>query len=63
MAGESQDDQFALAFREVPVPTIRIIDNGETGFSVTPGWINYPGAGARNDLAYTQAGSGTERAR
>ncbi len=63
VAGESQDDQFALAFREVPVPTIRIIDNGETGFSVTPGWINYPGAGARNDLAYTQAGSGTERAR
>jgi subtilisin family serine protease len=61
-AGEPQDDQFALAFREVPPPQFQIIDNGDPGFGVTSGWINYSGGGAYGDLAFIQSGSGSEKA-
>jgi hypothetical protein len=63
LTGEPQDDQFVLNFREVPPPQTQTIDDGETGFSITSGWVSYLGAGARGDLSYKQAGSGSGKAR
>jgi len=44
-------------------PAPFVIDDGDSNFFATSGWVSYAGAGAQGDLVYKQSGSGAEYAR
>ena len=59
-AGELEDDQFTLVFRQQPpAPEISVIDNGDAGYSSVGGWTTYVGVGAQGDFAYIGVGTGS----
>ncbi len=41
---------------------VRVIDDGDAGYSSTPGWIGYGGQGYQNDVHYTAKGDGSKKA-
>jgi hypothetical protein len=39
-----------------------VIDDGDTAYTATAGWISYSGVGVENDFSYKPAGNGSESA-
>ncbi|WP_435011876.1 S8 family serine peptidase (plasmid) [Tundrisphaera lichenicola] len=60
--GEVPDDRYTTGFRIVAAPAVRVVDDGDAGFSATPGWQPYAGAGWLGDMRFKVAGTGSESA-
>ena len=62
--GDENPFEIVLSANVVDAPVVQIVDDGDSGFSATSGFISYSGHGGRgDDYHYAQNGNGSEIAR
>ena len=62
--GDENPFEIVLSADVVDAPVVQIVDDGDSGFSATSGFISYSGHGGRgDDYHYAQNGNGSEIAR